>query len=98
MTSVSRSLVLCEFVADMADRRGPHRDAHLAYLGGLHADGVLEAAGPLGDPVSGSALVFAVDPARADALVREDPYVRAGLVTGWTVEPWSVVVGGPGAG
>jgi hypothetical protein len=32
--------------------------------------------------------VFRAD---ADAFAREDPYVAAGLVTSWRVEPWTVV-------
>ena len=49
-------------------------------------------AGALGDPPHGAAIVFAgEEPDAIEAFAREDPYVRAGLVTGWRVEPWKLV-------
>lgn len=49
-------------------------------------------AGPVGDPPHGAVIVFGdVDPEMAEAFARADPYVEAGLVTAWRVEPWNVV-------
>ena len=49
-------------------------------------------AGALGDPPVGGALVFkGVDPEHVETFVRDDPYVKAGLVTGWRAEPWKLV-------
>jgi len=46
-------------------------------------------------PPTWGAIAFAVDdPAEVEAFVEADPYVAAGLVTSWRVEPWTVVVGG----
>jgi uncharacterized protein YciI len=28
-----------------------------------------------------------------EAFVAQDPYVRQGLVTGWTIRDWNVVIG-----
>lgn len=88
-----RYLVLFyDYVEDIIERRAPHRAAHLAAVGALKADGRVVAGGALGDPVTGAAIVFAVE--REDevrAFVERDPYVVAGLVTGWRIVPWMVV-------
>ncbi len=40
-------------------------------------------------------LVFkAESPATAEAFVKSDPYVRNGLITEWSIRPWTVVIGG----
>jgi uncharacterized protein YciI len=79
-----------EYVDDMVERRGPHRDAHIALIGRYHADDRMVIAGAVGDPPSAGLLVFREE-ADARAFPEEDPYVQAGLVTSWTVEPWYVV-------
>ncbi len=33
-----------------------------------------------------------VDPEQVEAFARQDPYMEAGLITAWRVEPWNVVV------
>jgi len=49
-------------------------------------------AGALGDPPHGAAIVFTGIEAEAiEAFARDDPYVRAGLVTDRRVEPWKLV-------
>jgi len=83
-----------EYVPDMLERRAPHRDAHLALVRRLHAEGRIALAGAF-TPVDGALLVFRVDaPADVEAFVKADPYVQHGLVTSWRVREWSVVVGG----
>lgn len=47
-----------------------------------------------GDPPDSAVLLFRADddgPARRFA--ERDPYVLEGIVTGWTVKPWTTVVG-----
>ena len=84
-----------DYVPDILERRGPHRDGHLAWLRTWAADGRMVAAGALGDPPRGAAIVFRVDdPAQIEEYVDGDPYVAAGLVTGWRVEPWALAVAG----
>ena len=83
-----------DYVEDILDKRGPHRDAHLALIGEWHGDGRIVMAGAAGDPPSGALFVFRVDdPAEAEAFADADPYVAAGLVTDYRVEPWTVVTG-----
>jgi uncharacterized protein YciI len=86
----SRHVLFYEYVADILERRVPHRDAHLAAIRAGQEDGRILMAGPLGDPPHGAALVFAErDP--AEAFAQADPYVTNGLVTAWRVEPWTLV-------
>lgn len=86
-------LLTYDYVADMLDRRGPHRAAHLAHAAAAQRDGLLHNAGAVGDPPRGAVFVLADgDPAAVAAFVAADPYVIAGLVTGHRVDAWTVVV------
>jgi uncharacterized protein YciI len=87
----SLSILVYDYVPDVAQRRGPHREAHLELLRELHAAGDCVMAGAVGDPPRGALLVFR-SPEAAQAFVGRDPYVAAGLVTGHRVEPWEVPV------
>jgi len=80
-----------EYVGDVTERRGPHREAHLAWLRQWQADGRLIAGGALGDPPSGALLLLRSD-ADAESLVSGDPYNSAGLIASWRVTPWKVPV------
>jgi uncharacterized protein len=85
-------LLLYDYVEDMLERRGPHREAHLEHIRAQRDAGHLLVAGAIGDPVHGGALVFqGLDPAEIEAFVRADPYLEAGLLTGWRIEPYHVV-------
>ncbi len=80
------------YVPDMAERRGPHREAHLARIAAHRDAGHIVLAGALGDPPHGAAIVFEdVDPARIEQFAAGDPYVEAGLVTESRIEPWTLV-------
>lgn len=75
------------------ERRTPYRPDHLRQVREAHAKGELVMAGALGDP-EGALLVFrAQDRSVAERFAAADPYVTKGLVTRWTVRPWTVVVG-----
>jgi uncharacterized protein YciI len=48
----------------------------------------------MAEPVDAAVLLFqAESDAPARAFAEADPYVRAGLVTQWSVRPWTTVVG-----
>jgi uncharacterized protein len=85
-----RYILFYDYVEDILERRGPHREAHLAAIGAAKDDGRILMAGPLGDPPHGGALVFA-DPDAAEAFATADPYVINGLVTDRRVELWTLV-------
>jgi uncharacterized protein YciI len=89
--AASQLVVIYEYVADIVERRGAHREAHLQWLSGWQADGRLLAAGVLGDPPNGALFILRAD-ADAQAMIDGDPYIAAGLVLSARVEPWSVSV------
>ena len=87
-------LLFYDFVPDYLQRRSAYRGEHLRLAWDAHQRGELLLGGALADPVDGAVLLFKGEndqPARAFA--QTDPYVRAGLVTRWSVRPWTTVVG-----
>jgi uncharacterized protein len=80
-------------VDDYLERREALRDDHLALARQAHERGELLLAGALPDPYDRALLVWTADRAVVERFVEEDPYVRHGLVTAWTIRPWNVVVG-----
>jgi uncharacterized protein YciI len=85
-------LLLYDYVEEMAARRGPYRDAHLARIREQREAGRIVMAGALGEQPHGAAIVFKdVDRASIEEFVRSDPYVEAGLVTDWRIESWKLV-------
>jgi uncharacterized protein YciI len=86
--------LLYDVVGNFAERRAPFRDAHLRLVRDANTRGLLQFAGPLGDPPDGALLVFHAETAApVEAFARADPYVIEGLVTAWRVRPWNVVIG-----
>jgi len=83
-------ILFYDYVDDIIERRAPHREAHMAAIRAAKDDGRIMLAGPLGDPPHGAAIVFR-DKSAAEAFADADPYVKAGLVTGWRVDLWTVV-------
>ncbi len=84
-------LLLYTYVPEMAERRGPHREAHLEHVGAEREAGRIRFAGAF-DPPTGGALVFeGVDREHVEGFVRADPYVRAELVVEWRVERWNLL-------
>lgn len=82
-------ILFYEYVDDMAARRAPHREAHLEHI---RSAPHMFMAGALGDPPHGGALIFrGADPGEIERFVDADPYMRAGLITRWRIEPWRVV-------
>ena len=95
-TSVSVSdvhyILFYEYVKDIVERRGPYREEHLARIARARERGEVVLAGALGDPPHGAAIVFqGAERTVVESFAREDPYVRAGLVTDWRIEPWKLV-------
>ncbi|HET7752522.1 MAG TPA: YciI-like protein [Anaeromyxobacteraceae bacterium] len=83
-----------DYVPDVLEKRAPHRAEHLARANAERAAGRLVLAGAFDPPTDGALFVFkAESAAEVEAFVRDDPYVKNGVVTGWRVKPWTVVVG-----
>jgi hypothetical protein len=82
-----------EVIDDFVNKRTPFRPSHLKEVREAHARGELILAGALGEP-AGALLIFrTADKTTAENFAKADPYVKEGLVTRWTVRPWTVVVG-----
>lgn len=84
-------LLTYAYVEDMAERRTPHREGHLAAIERSRAAGDLVIGGAAGDPPSTGLLAFRGGPEVAEAFAAADPYVAAGLVVTRTIRPWTVV-------
>ena len=85
-------------IDDYVSRRAPYRDAHLRLAWEANRRGELLLAGALSDPVDRALLVFRVpDRSVVEEFVRNDPYVKNGLVIRWEIRPWTVVIGNESA-
>ncbi len=94
MTLDGMHLVLEYALADdYLERRAALRDEHLALAREAHERGELLLAGALPDPYDRALLVWTAPREVVEDFVARDPYVVRGLVTGWTIRPWNVVVG-----
>jgi uncharacterized protein len=93
MPVVETFAVAYGYVPEMAERRGPHRGAHLEFLKALLAQDQLVLAGALTDPIDGAWIVVrAESQAAARALMDPDPYARAGLISSVTIRPISIAL------
>ena len=82
-----------EVVDDFVNKRTPFRPAHLNEVRSAHQRGELVMAGALAEPAE-ALLIFRVrDKSVVETFATNDPYVKSGLVKGWKVRPWNVVVG-----
>ena len=86
--------LIYDYVADIAERRGPFRPEHLALVEEFRNHGDLVAAGALTEPLDGALFIFRGDsPARVEEFIDRDPYVAADLVTPRRIRTWTVVSG-----
>jgi hypothetical protein len=86
-------LLIYDVVEDYVERRVPLREAHLARVRQAHERGEMLLAGSFGEPVEGALLLFRCpDASIPEAFAREDPYVKAGIVTAWRVRQWNEVL------
>jgi uncharacterized protein len=87
-------ILFYDLVDDYLERRPPLRSRHLDGVRAAHDRGELVIAGALADPADGAVLVFKAESSEAaERFAAADPYVQEGLVTGWRVRPWTVVIG-----
>jgi uncharacterized protein len=87
---MTHQVLIYSYVPDMLERRVPYREDHRAKIAAAKDDGRIVMAGPIGEPPNGGLIVFNARDA-AEEFARADPYVEAGLVTEWRVEPWTLV-------
>jgi uncharacterized protein YciI len=85
-------LLLYVYSDDIAERRGPYRDEHLRRIGVEKDAGRIVMAGAIGDPINGGAMAWTgATPEEIEAFVQGDPYLEAGLIRSYRVEPWNLV-------
>ena len=82
-------------MADILEKRGPHREKHLGLAQEMANQGKCLAGGPVGPvptEVPTGALFIFDDEGTAKLFAEKDPYVAAGLVTNYSIEEWNVVI------
>ena len=86
--------LLYELVDDYLERRGPLRAEHLALAQAALDRGELLMGGAFDGQPGMALLVFRHDdPSVVEAFVADDPYVKHGLITSWSIRRWNVVIG-----
>ena len=85
------TLLTYQYPDDMLERRGPHREAHLAHAGEWEVDGKLLMAGAVGDPPASALFVFDCPADQVESFADSDPYFAAGLVLTRRIESLSAV-------
>jgi uncharacterized protein YciI len=81
---------IIEYIADQ-DRVQSVRPVHREYLAKLKEQGRLAASGPFADG-SGALIIYEADsPEQAEALLKDDPFCKAGVFVSWRIRPWNQV-------
>lgn len=82
-------------VENYIEKRAPYREEHLNLAKLAYDKGELVMAGALVDPADEAVLIFQGDsPTSAVNFVKNDPYVKNGLISEWQIRPWNIVIGG----
>jgi len=68
-----------------------HRPAHRLYLTSLIEKNQLFASGPTEDGYGALIIYEADSPEAVEALMKADPFCKAGVFLNWTVRPWKMV-------
>ena len=93
--SATQYLLHYDYIPEVLEKRGPHREAHLGLAKKLIEEGRCLSGGPTGPKdmeVPTGALFIFTDHAAAEEMVANDPYVEHGIVTQHKIEEWNVVV------
>ncbi|MET0181352.1 MAG: YciI-like protein [Caulobacterales bacterium] len=87
-------ILIYDYVPDFMEKRLPFRTEHLTLAYAAQDSGALLLAGAMtGAPEMGAFLFQSEDASVAENFARNDPYVRAGIVTRWHVREWITAVG-----
>lgn len=85
-----------DYIADILEKRKPHRDAHLAHIGKQVTEGNVILGGAVDHPPTGALLILRnLSSTEIEQLVKDDPYFINGLVKSYTVKPYIAVAGDP---
>jgi uncharacterized protein YciI len=87
-------ILFYDVVEDYVRKRAPFREEHLRLTDEAAKKGQLLLGGALDNPVDGAVLVFKADDSSVvEEFVKNDPYVKNGLITNWKIRDWTVVTG-----
>jgi len=87
-------VLIYHLVDDYITRRGQFREEHLGLSKELNQKNELILAGAFSDPPDKALLIFRVaDKSVIEDFVKNDPYVKNGLIAKWEIRPWTVVIG-----
>jgi uncharacterized protein YciI len=94
--STTRYVLSYDYIPDVLEKRGPHREGHLGLATLMIQEGTCVSGGPTlvpGETVpKGAIFVFKTKDA-AEKFVSEDPYVSNGIVVSHTISEWNVLLG-----
>ena len=93
--SSTNYLLKYEYIPDVLEKRGPHREGHISLAKKMIEENKCLSGGPTGEPnmkVPTGALFVFTDLDSAKYYVDHDPYVKNGIVTKYTIEEWNIVV------
>jgi hypothetical protein len=80
-------------VENVVERRAPYREAHLAYLRGLKAEGRVVLGGAFADPVDTALIIYrGASKADVEKMIENDPYMKNGIWPKVSIREWSVAV------
>jgi uncharacterized protein YciI len=83
-----------DYVADVFEKRKPHREAHLAMISKQTKAGNVVLAGAVDNPPTGGLLIFRnLSQNDVEQLAKQDPYVINGVVKKYTIKPYMAVLG-----
>lgn len=86
--------LIYHLVDDYLERRTKYREEHLKLASESNEKGKLILAGAFSDPPDKALLIFKVDDKSViEEFIRQDPYVKNGLIVKWEIRPWTVVIG-----
>lgn len=87
-------LLIYELAPDYLERRGDYRTEHLQLAWQAQEKGEIVVAGALAEPADKAVLMFScADSAAVERFAKADPYVINGLVSSYSIRPWTTVVG-----
>jgi uncharacterized protein len=86
-------VIIYSFVEDFIQKRKPYRQEHLDYIRGFEFGKKIAAGGALSPELCRGLILFRGTFADAAHFVKEDPYVKAGIVQDHLIGEWSLVVG-----
>ncbi|MDR0665919.1 MAG: YciI family protein [Campylobacteraceae bacterium] len=85
-------LLIYEAVDDYITKRGEFREEHLKLAAEAEKRGEIVLAGALG--TQGSAFLFlSENVSLIEEFVKNDPYVKGGLICSYKILPWTTVIG-----